>query len=276
MSGRLQITTLFFLVVATTALAQEFWLLPPQFFVVPGTRFNLHVFVGENFTGRRWPGKSSRLTRFVHYTPTDSVDLTPIATRQDTLSTTVEVAQPGVHLLAFSTTNVFVELDAEKFNAYLKEHDLERVSYLRQQHGETRKPGRELYRRCAKTLLQVGPSRPDPSRVHSRATGQPLEIIPEQNPYALKPDASLTCLVLYKGQPLPATLVQVWQRTGSEPTRVSKMYTNKNGRVLFRLSSPGNYMVSSVYMESAPDRKAADWQSTWATLTFGIAGRSTK
>lgn len=257
-------------------MAHEFWLLPPRFFVAPGTRINLHVFVGENFTGSRWPGKPSRLTSFVHYAPNDTADLTKSATRQDTLSTSVDVIQPGVHLLAFSTTNAFIELDAEKFNAYLKQDGLEQVSYLRQQRGETQKPGRELYRRCAKTLVQVGPASRDTSRVHSRMTGQPLEIIPEQNPYALTPDASLTCLVVYNGKPLPATLVHVWQRTAGQPTRVSKLYTNKNGRVLFRLNSPGNYMVSSVYMEAASDRKAADWQSTWATLTFGIAGRSTK
>ncbi|UOQ52589.1 DUF4198 domain-containing protein [Hymenobacter cellulosivorans] len=273
--GRLRITALLFLVGATTTLAREFWLLPPHFFVVPGTRINLHVFVGDNFIGSRWPGKSSRLTSFVHYAPTDTVDLTKTATEQDTLSTSVEVIQLGVHLLAFSTNSAFTELDAEQFNAYLKENGLERVSYLRQQRGETTKPGRELYRRCAKSLVQVGPAGLDTSRVHRWVTGQPLEIIPEQNPYALRPGASLTCLVLYKGQPLPATLVQVWQRTGGQ-SQVIKLYTNKNGRVLFRLNSPGNYMVSSVYMETATDRKAADWQSTWATLTFGMAGRNTK
>ncbi|UOQ71838.1 DUF4198 domain-containing protein [Hymenobacter cellulosilyticus] len=273
---RLQIMFLLLPLCAATAWAHEFWLLPSHFFVAPGTRINLHVFVGENFTGHRWPGKSARLTSFVHYAPNDTVDLTRMATQQDTLNTSVEVVQPGVHLLSFSTNNAFLELDAEKFNTYLKDNGLERVSYLRQQRGETSKPGRELYRRCAKTLVQVGPSRPDTSNVHAWSTGQPLEIIPEQNPYLLKPDASLTCLVRYNGKPLPATLVQVWQRTAGQPTQISKLYTNKNGRVLFRLNSPGNYMVSSVYMDAATDRKVADWQSTWATLTFGIAKRSTQ
>jgi hypothetical protein len=256
--------------------AHEFWLLPPRFFVAAGTKINLHVFVGENFTGNRWPGKSSRLTRLVHYAPNDTIDLTKIATRADTLSTSVELIQPGVHVLSFSTNNSFIELDAGKFNAYLKEDGLERVMDLRQQRGETSKPGRELYRRCAKTLIQVGPSSLDTIKSYAWKTEQPLEIIPEQNPYALKADASLTCLLLYKGQPLPATQVQVWQRVPGQPTRVSQLHTNKNGRVLFRLNSAGNYMVSSVYMEPATDSKAADWQSTWATLTFGIAGRSTK
>ncbi|TGE27919.1 DUF4198 domain-containing protein [Hymenobacter metallicola] len=276
MFRQLRIASLCIFLSAGAAVAQEFWLLPPRFFVEAGAKINLHVFVGENFTGSRWPGKPTRLTSFVHYAPNDTLDLTKTASQHDTLSTSVELVRPGVHLLAFSTTNSFVELDAETFNTYLKANELERVTHLRQQRGETSKPARELYRRCAKTLVQVGPSRLDTVGTHAWKTGQPLEIIPEQNPYSLKPEASLTCLVLYQGTPLPATQIQIWQRVTGQPTRVSRFHTNKNGRVLFRLNGPGNYLVSSVYMEPAADRKAADWQSTWATLTFGIAGRGMK
>ncbi|MCB2377547.1 DUF4198 domain-containing protein [Hymenobacter sp. BT635] len=269
-----QLLILALLFVAGTAVAHEFWLLPPRFFVMPGEKINLHVFVGENFTGARWRGQSGRLASLVHYAPNDTVDLTQTATQTDTLATSVALIQPGVHLLSFSTTNSFVELDAAKFDIYLKQSGLERISALRQQRGEDGQSARELYRRCAKTLIQVGSSRLDTVGTHARSTGQPLEIIPEQNPYQLKAGASLTCLILYKGQPLPAALVQVWQGSAGQTTRISQLHTNKNGRVLFRLNSPGNYLVSSVYMEPAPDRKVADWQSTWATLTFGIAGRS--
>jgi uncharacterized GH25 family protein len=104
-------------------------------------------------------------------------------------------------------------------------------------------------------------------------TGQQLELIPEQNPYALKAGAALTVRVLYEGKPLRQAMVQVWQRgaLGQTITRRTKLYTNQNGRVLFHLSAPGNYMVSTVHIVSATDRKTADWQSTWATLTFGFA-----
>ncbi|TGE23668.1 DUF4198 domain-containing protein [Hymenobacter aquaticus] len=272
----LQLVALALLLFTGNAWAHEFWLLPARFFVTPGEKINLHVFVGGNFTGTRWLGKSSRLTSFVHYSPTDTTDLTALATRADTLSTSVELLQPGVHLLAFSTNNAFLELDAPKFNAYLQENGLERIAALRQQRGEADKPGREAYRRCAKTLVQVGSGSTGALPAYAWHTGQPLEIVPEQNPYSLPADAALTCLILYRGQPLPAALVQVWQRAPGQPTRLSQLHANKNGRVLFRLNTPGNYMVSSVYMEPAADHKAADWQSTWATLTFGIAGRRLK
>ncbi|MBC6605220.1 DUF4198 domain-containing protein [Hymenobacter sp. BT188] len=257
---------------SVAGLASELWLLPPRFFVLAGNQQNLHVFVGEDFTGERWAGKSARLTSLHHYTATDSVDLTAAATSADTLQTAITFQKPGLHLLALTTTNSFVELAGDKFTSYLQETGLDNALTLRRQRGETTKPGRELYQRCAKTLLVAGPIITYDS-TFARPSGQALELIPEQNPYALKAGAALTVRVLYEGKPLPRALVHVWQRGAPNQTitRRTKLYTNQNGRVLFHLSAPGSYMLSTVCMAPTTDRKTADWQSTWATLTFGFA-----
>ncbi|GAB2451753.1 hypothetical protein GCM10011375_37340 [Hymenobacter qilianensis] len=257
---------------SVAGLAGEFWLLPPRFFVLAGSQQNLHLFKGDNFVGERWAGKSARLASLYHYTATDSVDLTAAATSADTLQTAITFPTPGMHLLALTTTNSFVELADDKFTAYLQEAGLDNTIALRRQRGETTKPGRELYRRCAKTLLVAGPITTYDS-TFARASGQALELIPEQNPYALKTGAALTVRVLYEGKPLRRALVQVWQRGAPDQTitRRTKLYTNQSGRVLFHLSAPGSYMLSAVHMVPTTDRKTADWQSTWATLTFGFA-----
>jgi uncharacterized GH25 family protein len=93
--------------------------------------------------------------------------------------------------------------------------------------------------------------------------------VPDQNPYALKPGASLTVRVLADGQPLRGALVRVWRQLPGQPAQVFTFHSNQNGRVLFKLDGAGSYLVSTVRMVPAPDPKAADWQSTWATLTFG-------
>ncbi len=99
--------------------------------------------------------------------------------------------------------------------------------------------------------------------------GLPLELVPEQNPYALRPGASLTVRVLADGRAQAGQLVQVWQRRPGQPLRVFKLRSNQNGRVLFRISEPGQYLVSTVRMVPAA-LPEADWQSTWSTLTFGF------
>ena len=266
------LTALLLTTVASVALAHEFWLLP-QFFVAPGKTLNLRVFVGENFTGERWAGKSNRVTRLEHFAPTGPENLLAAATAADTLHPTVTFAQAGTHVVTLATNNAFLTLEADKFNSYLKEEGLDYILLERQKRGSLNKPGREAYSRCAKTLVLVGsPASSDTARAWSRPTGLSLELVPEQNPYTLRAGNSLTVRVLAEGEPQAGQMVQLWQRSPGQAVRVSKLYSNQNGRVLFRLSVPGQYMVSTVRMvpSTVPE---ADWQSTWASLTFGFGPR---
>jgi len=267
------LTALLLATATSAALAHEFWLLPPRFVVAPGTTLSLRVFVGENFTGARWAGKSNRVTRLEHFAPTGPENLTTAATAADTLHPTITFPQAGTHMVTLATNNAFLTLEADKFNSYLKEDGLDYVLLERQKRGSLNKPGREAYRRCAKTLVLAGsPSSADTARAWGRPTGLPLELVPEQNPYTLRAGTSFTVRVLADGQPRPGQLVKLWQRSPGQPVRVNKFYSNQNGRVLFRLSVPGHYMVSTVRMVPAAGPEA-DWQSTWSTLTFGFEPR---
>jgi hypothetical protein len=256
--------------VTTAALAREFWLQPAQFFVAPGTSLALRVFVGENFTGERWAGKSSRVTRLTHYAPSGPRDLLPAAATTDTLHAALTFREPGTHLVALATNNASSTLEANQFNTYLKQQGLDYILLERQKRGTLNQPGREAYRRCATTLVQAGtPAALDTARAWSRPTDLPLELVPEQNPYTLKAGASLTVRVLAEGLPQAGQLVQIWQRSPGQPVRISKLYSNQNGRVLLRLSGAGVYMLSTVRMVPAA-LPEADWQSTLASLTFGF------
>jgi uncharacterized GH25 family protein len=259
------------LLLSGTALAREFWLQPAAFVVSPGTRLRVSLLIGENFTGRQWAGPGSRITQFEHYAPgTAPHALLPPA---DTLATTILFAQPGTHLVALATSNAFSTLAAGPFNAYLRAEGLTAALARRELRHETDQPGREAYRRCAKTLLQAGPATAtDTARVWARPVGLPLELVPEQNPYRLAPGAAFTVRVLLAGQPLAGQQVVLWRRGAQPQALLSKLRSNQNGRVLFRLSEPGEYLVSTVHMEPGLTGSAADWQSTWSTLTFALTG----
>lgn len=260
---------------ALLAVAHEFWLAPPRYFVAAGQEVCLQTVVGEDFTGQRWAGKSSRVTRFVHAGPAGTEDLTRRVTQADTLHAALLLAQPGTHVIALTTNAAYLEQTAEQFNTYLKEEGLDNVLVLRQQRNELSKPGREAYQRCAKTLMQAGKvNSRDTARAYARPVGLPLELVPEQNPYLLRPGAVLTVRVLQDGQPVSGALVQVWQRPPGQKTRASRLYSNLSGRILLRLSTPGSYLLSTVRMTAATDHARADWHSTWASLTFGAASPS--
>ena len=274
-------TALFLLLLAATAaLAHEFWLEIPGYRLPAGggTR-SLHLFIGPDFKGEKWAGKARRVQHLMRFGPTapDSANLTPQQPgATDSLTTGIAFSAPGTHLVALQTTAAFIRLPAAAFTTYLKEEGLTNALNLRRVRRQDTVAGREAYRRCAKTLVQVGPALRGNAAdtAYRRVLGLPLELVPEQNPYLLAAGASFTVRVLRARQPAPGTLVQVWQRQpGGLPTRHVTLHANQNGRLLLRLPGPGPYLLAAVEMVPMPrpapnGLPAADWLSSWASLTF--------
>lgn len=265
------------LTAAAAAAASEFWLQPTRFAVAPGSRVHLGRWVGKSFRGTRWSGRSARLQQFTHFQPGTAApaDLTAAARQADTLHTSVTLLQPGLHLLALQTNDAYLTLPATEFEAYLKEEGLTDISWQRQRRKQQEQPGREAYRRCAKTLVLAGPAPAATDTTFRRRAGHPLELIPEQNPALLRAGASLTVLVLSEGKPLPSQAVRAWLRPtqGGQPAQEFTLRTNQNGRALLRLQYPADVLLTTVRMTALVRHPQADWQSTWASLTFGFAGR---
>ncbi len=279
-----------FFLIAPVALAQQFWLQPTGFRVAAGAAVPVQLLVGDNFTGHAWPRPTRRVRRFVRYGPAgsaDSTDLRP-ALLTDSLAPTLRCAAPGTHLLALTSQLAYLELPAAEFTAYLRAEGLGYALRQRDEAGEAAtKPGREAYQRSAKALVLAtsGPHLPSAGAdtAFRRVLGLPLELVPEQNPYRLRPGAALTVRVLRYGQPVPGAQVQVWQLAppaAKQTTTPSVVHfatlSNAQGRVLLRLVGAGPYLLAAVRMENAPPALTLagapirpDWLSTWASLTFG-------
>ena len=285
------------LLLAPAALAHEFWLAPAAYRVAVGAPVPLRLLVGEDFRGDAWARPTRKTLRLVRFgpAPTDTTDLRP-ALRLDSVAPAVRCSAPGTHLVLLTSRPSFIELSPDKFTAYLRAEGLDNALRQREQDGETAaKPGREAYQRCAKTLLFAsGPAAPAPpaaaDTAYRRVLGLPLEIVPEQNPFRLKPGTALTVRVLRRGQPVAGALVQLWnggaaatapikttptpgaaEKLAISPPRHFTTHTNRQGRALLRLPDAGPYLLATVRMEPAPAALAAraDWLSTWASLTFG-------
>ena len=275
------------LLLPAATLAHEFWLQPTSYRVAVGAAVPIKLLVGENFAGQTWARPTHRVRRFVRLgpTPLDSTDLRP-ALLADSVAPALRCPTPGTHLVLLTSRPAFIELPAAQFTAYLREEGLSEALRQRQEADEAAtKPGREAYRRCAKALVlatggaALPPAAPDTA--FRRVLGLPLELVPEQNPYRLRPGAALTVRVLRQGQPVPGALVQVWQaaplaknQPGLPLVTHFSTHANAQGRVLLRLPTAGPYLLATVRMEPAPADLAAraDWLSTWASLTFGGPG----
>lgn len=255
------------LLIATSLFAHEFWLMPSKFRLNLGETFNLQLFVGEDFMGDVWANRKKRLLKLMHHSNASQKDLTALALKSDSLPISLKFDTEGTHLLSMESKNSFIALDAEKFNDYLIEDGIENIYELRKKNGEMNKPSKELYRRCAKTLIQVGNKY---SETYQKNTQMPLEIIPLKNPYQMQVGDEITFKVLFKNQPLSNKMIVAWHKTDTEKTTHEKLKTDANGILKMKLEKSGYWMISTVHMIEVKNNPDANYQSFWGNLTFSL------
>jgi uncharacterized GH25 family protein len=249
----------------TLANAHEFWIEPKAFRFKVGEEMKVDFMVGENFTGEYWDMTRHKAEKLEMYMGIEKRNLTKEVKSTKGKNLTYKFDREGTHLLSLESNEAFIELEADKFNAYLKEDGLDNILDARTNAKELDKPSKEFYKRFAKLIVQAG-DRTD--AVFKKKLNTRLEIIPLANPYTLKSGDYLECKVMWEGKPAAHSLVKVWSHTGNR-IFLQNIYAENDGSVKFPLSSKGPWMVSSVKMIKS-EREGADYQSFWASLVFGI------
>ena len=250
---------------AGLAHAHEFWLWPNAFAPRAGQPVTLSLQVGERFIGDV-VGFGRPLVRDLRVrSRSGDQDLTPaVPPGAHAASPPLSFAQSGAQRISIDTEPFTITLPADQFEAYLREEGLEQVVARRGAEGSTGRPGRERYRRHAKTLLRVGGQTDASARA---PTGQVLEIVPLGDPHARSSPDGLPLQVRYRGTALQGALVKAWHQNGQQLT-VLRARSDAQGRVRFDLPHDGTWMVSVVHMVRTADEPGIDWDSHWANLTF--------
>lgn len=245
--------------------AHEFWLDPDKFIYKRTEKVNVRFNVGENFEGENWKGNNERIRSLRIYYGGVSDDLSPYITDMSGDSIEYNMIDEGTNLIAFHSNNSFIEMEPAAFESYLEEDGLTNALEYRKLNNENGCKGRELYQRCAKTLLQVGDVTDQTFKVPSFL---PIDIVPMSNPYTSKDKELLRAKVFYKTVPLARALVKLWHRAGNKTIK-KELRTDANGEIVFRVTTKGRWMISAVQMERLNDNPVADWQSYWGSLTWG-------
>jgi uncharacterized GH25 family protein len=261
------LTSLTFILLGSSSLlfAHEFWLMPNKFRVKINELMTLTFYVGEDFTGEMWGKRKERTLKVTDFIGKKQTDLTNLAIQSDSNDIKLSFEKEGTHVLTMQSKNSFIALEAEKFNAYLKDDGIDNIYELRQKNGDLDKPSRELYSRCAKTLIQVGDKM---DKTFKKNTGMPLEIIPLQNPYLAKIGDKMTVKVLFEGKSLADKMIVAWNKTATTKTRQQKLRTDAKGEMSFILDEKGQWMISTVQMIALANNPEANYQSYWGNLTF--------
>jgi uncharacterized GH25 family protein len=248
---------------APALLAHNFWIEPSTFTPAPGQRLAVRLRVGIELNGDPVPRDPSLMKRFIAAGPSGDA---PVPGVDNTEPAGFEAfTAPGLYTIVYDSGRSSVELDAAKFEDYLKEEGLDKISARRAREGKSATPAKEVFSRCAKALLAVGNG--GGGSGWDRVFNQRLELVAEKNPYTLKGSGELPVHLLYEGKPLAGALVMALQR--GRPDKVTAR-TDGKGRVILKLDRPGFWLIKAVQMIPAPADAGADWESFWASLTFAL------
>lgn len=247
----------------TPILAHDLWIEPTTFSPERGQIVGMKLRLGQDLLGDPVPRDPALINQFI---VEDGSGRNSVYGRDGAdPAGLLRVARPGLLIIGYHSNPSTVELTADKFNKYLKEEGLDAVAALRASRNETGASARELFSRCAKSLVLSG----SPSKTQGdRLLGFPLELVAERNPYALRAGEDLPVRLVYKNRPLAGALVIAMNRLN--PSEKLSARTDTTGRVRFRLRPGGMWLVKAVHMIPAPAGTNARWESFWASLTFEL------
>lgn len=258
------------LLAAAPAMAHDFWLQPRSFNLASGAADPLTIEVGHGPFRSRWSGALDRVVRFSNTGPTGVADLRaalhPTANEDAVLS----FSAPGTQLVAFESTHAVSNLPFIRYNDYAKAEGLTPALDYRRRTGATEAPGREIYSRRCKALIQVGPPTGKPQPWVTRPLGLTLEIVPDLNPYTLAPGQPLPVHVLYEGRPLAGALVKL-TNLEFDVRPVSQHLTDAAGRAVFDVPRTGDWLINVIWTKPIKGNPDADFDTTFSSLTFGYS-----
>lgn len=254
---------------AAPVVAHDFWIQPTRFTVAPGTPLSFDLLVGHGSFRQRWGVETARVLRFETIGPTGRSDRRSVLhTTSGDDDGTLKFTQPGLHLVVLESGPAVSVLPSIRFNDYAKLEGLAPAIAQRTRLGQNGTDGREFYSRRAKALVQVGgtASAADLSLV-TRPTGLKLEIVPQRNPYALKPGEALPVRILYEGRPLSGATVKL-NNLDFDAEPIAVVLSDRNGEAVFNVPQRGRWQFNVIWTK--PIRNArADFDTTFSSLTFG-------
>lgn len=278
------------------AQAHDFWLTPSTFKPEVGQVITMSLFVGDEFPGEPVARKDERVEAFSARGP--SGQTVPVVGRDGAVPAGIcRLTEPGSHVAWYRGKPVPITLEAAKFESYLKEEGLDRVVEARKARGEVDKPGREIYSRCAKTIVQVveasgAGAKPEAAAAVTSAdsagataegavggvdqpVGTRLEITPLIDPRVIAPgDAekgTIGVRITFEGKPLEGVLLTASSPEGhARGEKPVEARSDAEGKAEFVLAQGGMWLIAGVHMFEAPKDSGADWESLWASLTFHV------
>ena len=257
------------LVSAGVLAAHDMFLRPESHFVAPNSSVLVRLLNGT-FTRSENSITRDRLidVAIVSASGRVALDTTQWTVAGDTSTFSLQTGASGTYVLGASTRPRVLGMAAKAFNAYLADDGIPDELAARRRDKRLAEPSRERYHKHVKALVQVGTTA---SETYATVLGYPAEIVPLENPYRLKVGATLAVRLLVNGKPVAMQFAQYGGRSASGKRVVQRnVRSNADGVARIPIDRTGVYFVKFINMRRLVDDKDANYESQWATLTFGM------
>ncbi len=178
----------------------------------------------------------------------------------------LQTGEAGTYVVGLYTRPREIALKAAQFNNYLAHEGLPDTLAARKKNRELNKDAREQYSKHVKAIFQVGEAHTDS---YKTPLNYPVEIIPQQNPYALKVGQALEVLCVKDGQPLAGQFVLAGRELNGKELAAPGVRTDQSGLARITLKGAGKWYVKFIHMAAINDAQV-NYESKWATLTFEV------
>jgi uncharacterized GH25 family protein len=121
----------------------------------------------------------------------------------------------------------------------------------------------------AKSIVQVGQRGAGSQAQVTKPVGLPLEIVPEQNPYAEPRPATLPVRVIYKGRPLAGALLKL-TNLEHDAAPLETHLTDHEGHASFILPKDGSWLLNVIWTRPLQSSSEADFETVFSSLSFGF------
>jgi uncharacterized GH25 family protein len=250
----------------TSAEAHDFWLQPGKFWLSPQESVPLTLQVGHGTDRQASKISPKRVTRFEAVAPDGTV--LDLRSRWDEVS----FREPGAYVLVLETdSNAHSHLPAARFNDYVKAEGLTPALEHRAETRQMDRAASEMYSRRAKALVQVGAPGGAVQTHVTQPMGLSLELVPEQNPYAVPRPVSLPVRVFYEGRPLAGALIKLVD-LGRDDVLFESQMSDASGRAVFTMPPAGAWRLNVLWTKALPAAGSADYATIFSSLTFGLPG----
>ncbi len=249
--------------------AHDFWLQPRYYWLPINGSTTMSIQVGHGALRQPSPLTLDRITLLRAIGPKGGVDLKDtLVAGQGMFNSPIAFGAAGTYVVALETNHASSILPAIRFNDYLKFEGLTPALQLRASTKTSDAPGREIYSRRAKALVQVGDATAKGDGMVTRPLGMTLEIVPEKNPYTIGLNDPLPVKVYYEGRPLPGALVML-TNLEFDGHALETHLSDAGGRATFHFPHIGTWLINVIWTKPLKGVQGADYDTTFSSLTFG-------